>query len=372
MAKKVEFASERMERRRNARWYWMSAAALVLMIAIAVAVALRPRSERGGTFTGEQTAYPYAWTEEKDGSVTLELDRSGEEGFVWTVVDADESVTILEADGATAREAGESTLEILTVQPAKKQPADKLRIVLTPKAAGRATFTMGLLNASDPSQCSYEMTVLTEVIQEGRQLNAFLLSAGGKAFQLAVSGEGADFAYGIDRNEYGNVVVTVTDKNYVEPVEEDDSEKRAAQSALVTDESGDGEEPSDELPEISYFGYTWDEYIALPAEERDALIEAYRAELKEQGLLDEPDLQPPPEEQQQTKGWQCVSDNEEVVQSLGVIYEGASSSAYLLPTKTAGEATVRLTHGGSGAEITLVCEVDEDGDFHIVSHSINP
>ena len=354
--KEIVFSSERMERRRNARRYWIPAVTLVVMIGAAAAVALLTRSDRGGTYAGEGTPFSYSWTEEKNGCVTLELDRSGVDGYLWVVSDASAEVVVREADGTEARpnESGEPT--VLTVEPDKKQPKDKLRLVMKPESAGRAMFTMSLLNESDPTDRIGELSVLAETRNDGGKLNVYLISAGGKKHQGVIRGEGTEYAYVAQMNEYDNFVLTVVNK--LAALEENELE--ADEETELTEDQGGEEE------EVLFYGYTEEEFMALPDEERIALLE------KEQARLDALEAEEDAaEEQQEPEGWRCVSDNEDVTEVLDIVYASESVSAYLLPGGQPGSATVKMTDPDSGTEITLICEVDANGDFRVTSHSIN-
>ena len=357
--KEVVFSSERMERRQNARPYWIAALVLLAMIGAAVAVALLTRSDRGGTYAGEGTPFSYSWTEEKNGSVTLELDRSGVDGYLWVVSDASSEVVVREADGTEAKpnESGEPT--ILTVEPDKKQSKDKLRLVMKPESVGRAMFTMSLLNESDPTDRVGELSVLAETRNDGGKLNVYLISAGGKTHQGRIRGEGTEYAYVAQMDEYGNFVLTIADKlaalEEAEPETEEVTEPTDEEIGMMEDEQ-----------EELFYGYTEDEFMALSDEERYALLEKEGARLD---ALEEEEAEA--EEQQETVGWQCVSDSDGVVEVLDVAYIEGGVSAYLLPGKQPGSATVKMTDIESGTEITLVCEVDENGDFHVASHKIN-
>ena len=75
-------------------------------------------------------------------------------------------------------------------------------------------------------------------------------------------------------------------------------------------------------------------------------------------------------DEQEPEGWRCVSDNEDVTEVRDIVYASESVSAYLLPGGQPGSATVKMTDPDSGTEITLICEVDANGDFRVTSHSI--
>ena len=62
----------------------------VVLIGLILFLSLRKRE---GLFTGgEDTPYPYAWTEEKDGTVLVMPGGKIPAGFRWAVAELDESV----------------------------------------------------------------------------------------------------------------------------------------------------------------------------------------------------------------------------------------------------------------------------------------
>ena len=68
--------------------------------------------------------------------------------------------------------------------------------------------------------------------------------------------------------------------------------------------------------------------------------------------------------------WECVSDNEETVTVLGVLYGADDVTAYVRAGTEAGRCTVRMSAENVGVEITLDCEVREDGTLLVLSHDI--
>lgn len=378
MARDVEFESERFERRRNARRFWLPAVVLLAMIAIAVTVALLTRSDRGGSYVGENTPYPFTWTEEKDGSITFEIDRNAADGYLWVISDASAEIVVMEADGTASKPNESNDPTILTVQPDKKQTKDKLRLVLKPESVGRAMFTLSLLNESDPMDRIAELSVLAETRNDGGKLNAYLISAGGKVYQGTVEGEGTNYAYIAQMNEYDNLVLTVISKIPAPEVEEEEpvsvSEEAEAEEPEEEEETEPPEEttetePTEEIEEapgeeMLYFGYTLEEFMELPYEVREELF------AEQQAIEDAREAEEATDEEQ-PKGWECVSDNEDVAEVLDIVYGAEGVTAYLLTGELPGKATVKMTDPDSGTEVTLVCEVDANGDFLITSHSIN-
>ena len=85
MAKNVVFESERYEKRQIFKRIGIPLAVVIGAILIAVVVALIVRGGRGKPVSGgEDTPYPYTWTANRNGSVTLVLDRAAAPGYIWS------------------------------------------------------------------------------------------------------------------------------------------------------------------------------------------------------------------------------------------------------------------------------------------------
>lgn len=190
MAKDIIFDSERLERQQNRKRYLIPAAVLAGLVVLVVAVALIVRGGRGKPRTGgEGTAYPYVWTENKNGSVTLEIDRASAPGFVWA-------------------ESGSNTL--LTVAAEQDEPDGKTRFTLTPLESGRAVLLLILHRETDESDRIFELAILAEVTDTGKQLKTSLLSFGGKTlFGVVRGGEDSICPYFIRMDEDGDLMIAV-------------------------------------------------------------------------------------------------------------------------------------------------------------------
>ena len=68
--------------------------------------------------------------------------------------------------------------------------------------------------------------------------------------------------------------------------------------------------------------------------------------------------------------WECASGSEEILSVLGVLYASDDVTAYVRAGAEAGRCAVRMASESVGAEITLDCEVREDGTILVLSHDI--
>ena len=296
MAKEVVFESERLSKWNRSKRFVIPAIAFVVVIVIAVVVALIMQGNRGETFTGgEDSPYPYRWTANKDGSVLLEVDRTASPQYLWNISEESTSIEIL--SGESTDESGESfTLPVLSAQPDRTQSGEKASILLTPTMAGRAVLLLDLRHKDNAQDQIYEMTILTEVLEENGKQYANLISITGAEQQgITHGGQETPFPYTVSLNESGDLLITVTAQD------------------------------SEEEPES-----------------------VSRTEAN----------------------WECVSDNEETVYVLGVLYDADDVTAYVRAGTEAGRCTVRMSAENVGVEITLDCEVREDGTILVLSHDI--
>ena len=296
MAKEVVFESERISKWERNKRFIIPAIAFGVVIIVAVVAALVIQGSRGDTFTGgEDTPYPYTWTMNKDGSVRLEVSRTASPQYLWNISEESTGVAVL--SGESANEAEESfNIPVLSVEPDLKQSGEKASILLTPTMTGRAVLLLDLRHKDDTQDQIYEMTILTEVLEENGKLYANLISITGTEQQgVTHGGQETAFPYTVSLNESGDLLITVTAR---------DSE----------------EEP---------------------------------------GSVSETEA-----------SWECVSDNEETAYVLGVLYGADDVTAYVRAGTGAGRCTVRMYAENVGVEITLDCEVREDGTILVLSHDI--
>ena len=233
MAKKVVFESERYEKRQSIRRLLFPAAGILVLAAIAVVITLLLRGRTAVLSGGGDTPYPYTWTVNKDGTATLELDRSAAPGYVWRQDGSAPAVSVAPAAGQAGQD----------------------RFLLTPEGQGRFMLTFSLRNPEDESDRIYELTFLSEAEEQKGQLRAVPASVVGKAIQGTVRGGGeTEFPYTIQTDGDGDLTITVLLPE--EPEEPEDS------TELREDEEPAGEE--EEGPTSDWQCSSGDEGVALP------------------------------------------------------------------------------------------------------------
>lgn len=296
MAKSVVFESERIYRWENNKLFVILAIAFCVVIILAIVAALIIQGSRGKTFTGgEETPYPYTWTANKDGSVRLEVSRSASPDYLWIISQESTGVEIGSEENDSESEEP-FTPPVLSIEPDLKQSGDKASFLLTPTMTGRAVLLLDLQHQDDAQDQIYEMTILTEVLEENGAPHANLISVSGAERQGVVhGGQETAYPYTVSLNESGDLLIAVMDQ---------DSE---------------GGTESVGVKEMT---------------------------------------------------WDCTSDNEEAAHVLGVLYGSDDVTAYVRAGEEPGHGTVRMFTENADIEITLDCEVREDGTILVLSHDI--
>lgn len=191
-SKDVVFDSERYEKEQSIKRFLIPAAVLLGVIAVVAAAALLLRGGKGKPVTGgEDTAYPYAWVANKNGSISLELDQSAAPGYAWTAP---------EENG------------IFTVSQEPNAEGERCRFTLTPQREGRCVLVFSLEGTEDEVDRIFELSVLAEVSRGDRSLSGNLLSISGRRLPGVVrGGEGTRYPYTICSDEDGDLCILITD-----------------------------------------------------------------------------------------------------------------------------------------------------------------
>ena len=165
----------------------LAALAGVMLLVLAVMLLLRGRGDAG--FNSEKGApYPYAWTENDDGTIALTLDGSAVEGGAWAVGSADGSM-VTAALGETKR--------------------GKTAATLTPVSEGRETVTFSLLRGEDRlAEASFTVDVERT---ESSGYAATVLSHGERVFQETVRGGDEAYPFTVRADDEGGLTVSIAD-----------------------------------------------------------------------------------------------------------------------------------------------------------------
>ena len=205
-SKDVVFDSERYEREQSIKRFLIPAAVLLGVIAVVAAAALLLRGGRVRPVTGgEDTAYPYTWVVNKNGSISLELDQSAAPGYVWTAPE-------------------ENGIFAVTLEP--NTEGERTRFTLTPQREGRNMLVFALEGAEDEADRIFELSVLAEVTREGKGFTGNLLGISGRRLTGVVrGGEDSPYPYTIYTDKDGDLCILITTPNPAEAEDEGEPNK---------------------------------------------------------------------------------------------------------------------------------------------------
>lgn len=196
MAKTVVFESEKLEKKQKLMRLLLPLAVLAAIILLAVIIAVIIGKNKGRTHTGgENTLYPYSWTEKKDGSLVFRLPDEKADGYVWTMTNSVEEVADVNAE--------------------EKPPKDKAGFIVTPKAAGRTQMTLKLTASGEKAHGGelYELGVILDVVSENGKLKATVFSAVGRELPgVKAGGEDEGWPYQITASGPTEITVYLKDK----------------------------------------------------------------------------------------------------------------------------------------------------------------
>ena len=189
--KDVVFDSERYEKEQSIKRLLIPLAVLLGVIAVVAAAALLLRGGRGKPVTGgEDTPYPYTWAVNKNGSISLELDRSAAPGYLWT---------------------GPEESAVFTVARDTNTEGDKTRFTLTPRGEGRSVLVFALERTEEAADRIFELSVLAEATREGKGFTGNLLGFSGRRLTGIVrGGEDSPYPYTMYTDKDGDLCILIT------------------------------------------------------------------------------------------------------------------------------------------------------------------
>ena len=196
MAKTVIFESEKLEKRQKLMRLLLPLAVLAVIIVIAVIIAVIAGKNKARTHTGgEDTLYPYSWTEKKDGTLAFALPDPKTEGYAWTLTNSVETVAEITKDA--------------------KPPRGKTQYTVKPLAAGRTEMGLKLTNGAADSYGDqlYMLSVILDVTEENGKLKTTLYSAGSSVLPgVTAGGEAEGWPYQIIASGSREITVYLKDK----------------------------------------------------------------------------------------------------------------------------------------------------------------
>lgn len=310
MSKDLVFESDKLENKKKIRRILIPVAALVLILTVAVIIAVILGKNKPVVYNGgENTPYPYSWTENKDGSLIFYLPKSQTEGYDWTAASSVPDVVKAEAYG--------------------KAPENMSAYTITPLAFGRTLFRFNLQNtASDTADEDqiYSLELIMDVLQENEQLRTVIVSGGSRSLPGVVKGgEAEGYPYQIALSgDRRTLVISLHDGSPAREQEYIDS---------VTAPLPSGFEDMT-LPETS------------PAENASIIVI------------------------EGNNRWKCFSSAEEVASVDGVHTDGRQVGAQLTIGMEAGRSEIRLFCDSIGRALVFTLESGEDYSVTVSSDRI--
>lgn len=190
MSDELIFDSERQERRAKKKRRMIPLLVLAGILIAVIVVVLIVRSGKTPVHpAGEDTAYPYTWQAQRDGSLVLEISHADAPDFRWTLTNPDALVLV------------EASREV-------KEDNNTTRFTLKPLAAGRDMVELRLMreqesvtppsskeealelsyNGPGPEDVLFKLTLLVEFTEEEDKLTGTVLSSSGVRCQGVQSG----------------------------------------------------------------------------------------------------------------------------------------------------------------------------------------
>lgn len=335
MAKDVVFESEKYMQRQEAKRKWIPIVCFAAILLVIILIALFLRGNNGVVYTGgEDTPYPYSWSVNKKGELTLDITKP--KGYTWRTVGVDPRT--------------------LNVQHPEKQPDGISRFVFTPEEAGRFVPVFTLVRTDDAEDAIYEWRLLMDsaLVTENETQTAGPLSViSGTGSELAGktrSSEDDAVAYTIHADADGVMTVEIvnplqgedTGSGFVPQQDKDEgttvaAETRGEEDGAAPDESG---EPSFK-PETNVISdpAEIEAYVGMPYDE---WVEQVNLESREDLIYDH--------------SWLVTSDNANAVIPVGIFYSGEMATATFNAGSEEGAAAVLVTNNVLGLEVYATVE----------------
>ncbi len=209
-SKELVFESDRIEKKRKILRILVPACIIAGILLLTVVIALIVNANRKRKFTGgEDTPYPYRWTENKDGSILLEIKRPTRSDYRW--------------------KSNSTSEDILKITSAKAS-GDRVGFLLTPGNTGRVYAEFYLQkDAENAAGRVYEIVYTAEVTENNGALKTtFLDDTGRELPKTAAGGETEGFPYEIYFVQQSELEIRLTDKSDVPAPDQSDGGEAVA------------------------------------------------------------------------------------------------------------------------------------------------
>ena len=305
------FESDKLEKRQKIKRIVIPIAVLLAIIAVVVVIAVIAGKQKPQIFNGgEDTAYPYYWTENKDGSLTVRLPENGDGRYVWTPYNSVEAVASLRLE-----EKGEEGYTVYTA---------------VPQNSGRTFVEFVLKNGTAGAGVEdqlFSINLILEAAKTETNLKLSILGGTSRSYPGLISGgEAEGFPYTVCFSMDGELLIRMKD------------------GTTPPEDWADGIDGWYVLP---------DDPVVEPTEPSETFEEVE-----------------PPAPFIWRSDWDCVSADESIIRLTYLSVENGYVEATLRPGDTSGSCEVRVFSNRGGAALSLMVSIAEDGTVSIASHVI--
>ena len=209
-----------MEAQKSKKPLFITLAALAGILIAAVAVALIARGRGGARYTGATDApYPYSWTEQSNGAITMTLETGGAANSAWSLESADGSAAAVRV-GSTQ--------------------SGKTNVTVKPDAGGRMFLLFSLTSDGD-RLAELSLTVMVES-GENNKLAATVTDHRERVFQSVVrGGEETGHPFAVRGDGSGLTIFVEEPEGYTDDGMAWESESTNSMAASVSDIDVSGE-----------------------------------------------------------------------------------------------------------------------------------
>ena len=240
MSKDLIFESEKLEKRQKVKKILIPVAIVAAVLIIAVVIALIIGKNKGEIHTGgEGTLYPFSWTENKDGSMTLYLPKPQVEKHDWI--------------------SSSSVPEVAAAVRSGKDTAESAVFSVVPETAGRTMLSFILQNTETDAKTEdfiYCLEMILNVADEGGVLKTSVYSGTGRSMPGAVSGSDEEgYLYQITVSQENQILIQIHDNS---PARQEDSISEETVTVPAGAETGTKAPAETEAPLIIEGNNLWE------------------------------------------------------------------------------------------------------------------
>lgn len=223
MSKELVFESEKLEKKQKIKRILIPLVILAVILAAVVVIALIKGKKQAPRYTGgEDTLYPYSWTENKDGSILFSLPLPKEEGYAW--------VPDLSVSG------------VADVTKADTEEKDTVGWLIRPLESGRTELGFHVADPAAETDRIYSLELLLQVSREDESLKVSILNGSSRTLPGIVrGGEAEGFPYQIALASDRRILLSLRDGSPIREYDPMDQETAAPPEGMTFPETSASE-----------------------------------------------------------------------------------------------------------------------------------